>query len=109
MFHQTKDLGELATRVGKGDAAATASLRRAFEDQLVHIVRRTIRVGNGSSVLAKRILAEAERLAPNGWKSPSSEREWVVDQITQRICASMIDRLQPAPAVAWGARETVCA
>lgn len=108
MHRQATDLHTLASRVGKGDRAAASVLRDRFERQLVFIVRRTMRHGGGSSPLAQRIVAEARRLAPAGWATETVDQEHLANQVARRICDSVLDRLQPAPAVTWTARDTIC-
>jgi hypothetical protein len=109
MFRPANELQTLAARVGKGDPSATATLRHEFERQLVYIVRRTMRTRTGTSRLARRILAEADRVPPDGGDDPHADRERVVRQVVRRISDSVIDRLQPGAADSWVACETVCA
>ncbi len=109
MHRHSNELQQLASRTGRGDPSAAAALRHEFESQMVHIVRRTMRRGVGSSPLAQRILTEARRVSPGGWDDEPEDRERVVHQVVRRICDTMMDRLQPEVAGTWSARDTVCA
>src|ERR1700716_1819235 len=87
------DLESLALRAGRGDRAAGAALRQQLEPQLVHIVRNTLKTGQETNPMAKRVLAEARRVADvprqGGWDAPES----LVSQVARRLCESVLGRL----------------
>jgi hypothetical protein len=101
------ELQYLVTRVGAGDPTAVAELRRELEGRMVPIIRRTMRTRTGSSTLARRILAEAERVAgkPGGWSS--EEREGIIPRVARRVCEAVITGLRPGASENRLAMETV--
>lgn len=91
------ELDVLAAKVHAGDAGAAAKLRRELESRMVPIVRRALRGGAAATPLARRILAEAGRVAPRGWNGPAEERERLIGHVARRVCGSVLDGLAPAP------------
>jgi hypothetical protein len=86
-----KELRELAALARTGDSKAAAKLRRRLEEPLRLMVRRTIQLRTANSTLARRILAEADQLAPAGWSWPREKHEWLVQRVAGRICQALID------------------
>jgi len=80
------DFERLAFRAGRGDREAGATLRRELEPQLVRMVRRTLRTQHETTPLARRVLAEARRMAVvprrEGWIAP----EPLIGQVARRMC-----------------------
>jgi hypothetical protein len=99
-------LQSLAQRVKRGDRVAALRLRDQLEQQMPYIVRRVIRTEAMTTDLEQRIWAEVDQLSDAGHEAV--DREWLVEQVTQRICESMVGDLRPG----WGSRpralETVC-
>jgi hypothetical protein len=99
----------LAERISKGDAAATTVMRRELETQLVHIVRRTVRLRTARTAIARQILAEAGPTLDEHSRSSEEEREQLVARVARRVCDSVIARLRCNPAANLRMRDTVCA
>jgi hypothetical protein len=99
-------LQSMAQRAKRGDRAAALRLREQLEQQMPYIVRRVIRTEAMTTDLEQRIWAEVDQLSESGQEVV--DREWLVEQVAQRMCESMIDELRPG----WGSRpralETVC-
>jgi len=112
MYQHTDELERLAAQARRGDSSAAAALRHEMESGMVHMVRRTLRRGRGSTPIAERILTEARRISMDYWNEELTERERLVDLVTRRLCDAMIDRLQPAEAFdqasTWSPCETMC-
>jgi hypothetical protein len=85
------DIQLLAARVREGDPAATGELRRELESKVRHLVRRTLRTGASNSPLARRILAEAERLSSTGGES---DREALIACVARGICETVLGQLR---------------
>ena len=86
----------LAARARGGDKAAASTLRRELESQMTVIVRRAMRTRTGASGLGRRILAEAERQAPDGWDHAGGN-EALVGRVARRVCEAVLDDLRVAP------------
>src|SRR4051794_21827468 len=108
MFTPTRSMEELARRARQGDIEATRHLRRQMEEGLPPMVRRTMRTRIATTPVAQRILAEADLLAADGGDD-LEEREWVIEEVTRRVCDEMMKELQPRSACPWAGRETVLA
>lgn len=96
MCAETTHLRKLVARVKQGDPAAPQALYQELEPQLVHRVRRVVRLGVGESPVDQWILKEAERFARQGRSPPYEDREWLIEPVAQRLCTIMIEQLQPA-------------
>jgi hypothetical protein len=95
----------LARQVRQGNAAAEAELRGKLEIQMTRIVRRTLRRGTADSALARRILAEADRVAAAEHR-PAIAPPGLVGRVARRICDALTDKLSAGPAAA-GPRDTI--
>jgi hypothetical protein len=96
-----KDLHDLVARVRQGDTLALAEWHRECKPQMVRIVRRAMRAGNGSSPLGRRVLAEARHLEA---ASPAvMPRDQLVGHIARRLSDLIVGRLPSEQA----ANETV--
>src|SRR5262249_37663820 len=107
MHQESKRLQDLAERVSSGDTVAAAELRHTLEPQLTLMARQVMRTGVGTSVLARRILAEARKLSPDWRGSGAEDRDGMVCRIVRSVTDSVIERLRGVPA-GYPARETVC-
>jgi hypothetical protein len=96
MNEKEYDLENLALRAGRGDLQAGATLRRQLEPQLVRIVRCTLRSGRDTSPLAKRVLAEARRVADLPHQAGYDAPERVVSFVVRRLCESLTTALAKA-------------
>jgi hypothetical protein len=63
--------------------------RRELERKVTHIVRRTVRTRARRTVLDRRILAEADRLATDSYV----DQDWLVARVARRICEAVVERL----------------
>lgn len=88
---------DLANRLRGGDPNAGALLRDYVEKQLIYIVRRTLREGDGKRPLDDRILSEARRIRAETHDQPmDSERlaRAVVHSLSENVVAQL-HRRQP--------------
>lgn len=107
MYSGESELEMLAAQVARGDPQAAVQLRQQLEDEMVRIVRRTLQTGAAITSLARGILAEARRLAPDYGDQPAERQELLIDRIARRLCTSVLDRLRTGPPRERLARETV--
>jgi len=84
-----RQLRILANRAGRGEQEAADQLRQLLAPQMVTIVRRALRVGQGVSALERRILAEAERVQADNPDRPL-QGENLVQQVAQRVCDGLV-------------------
>jgi len=102
-------LDNLAARVRQGEWEAADRLHQLIAPQMVHLVRRALRHGAGSSPLDQRILAEARQtLADNPDQRPP-EGEALVRQVAQRLCDNLLRRAPRAGAPTRCLANTVLA
>ncbi len=97
---------KLADQVQSGDANAQIRLRRHLEPEMVRIVRRALRDGRGRTPLDRRILAEARQVGLQTNLAIGAERERLIGELAQSVCASVIGVLGPKKERL--AEETVC-
>ncbi len=102
------DLDTLAARVGRGDSAAAAELRRQLVPHLTRLVRLTLREGAGCPTLDPCILAEVRRAVGPGGAYAAADHAHLVDRVARRLCQSVLEGLRPRPHCAAGAADTVC-
>lgn len=89
MNDYSQRIDTLNAQANRGDQKAAADLRQTLAPQMVYMVRRTLRLGHGSTALERRILAEARRLRANDPDCLSQE-ESLVWQIVQRLCHRVV-------------------
>jgi hypothetical protein len=93
-------LHALAVRIGRGDRAAAAELRRELEPGIVRMVRRVLRTRTAASPLAERILSEVRRLNRAG-------KGAVAPRVARAICQSLVDELCATPDCWPALRDTI--
>jgi hypothetical protein len=86
MSAKEHDLENLAVRASRGDLQAKISFRREFEPSLVHMVRLTLRTGKGPSPLARRALAEAQRITGAPGAPARDVSDNLVYTVVRRVC-----------------------
>jgi len=91
MHAKKSELRMLALRIQEGDSAAADEFLRELEPQLIRIIRSVMRTGVGDSVIACRIIWEIDRMNFAG--QLEDDPEWVVKEISGRICQMTIDGL----------------
>jgi hypothetical protein len=91
-------LQQWAARAKQNDPVAWVNLWEELRTQMVPVVRRALRRGVGDSRLSQRILAEARAC-------PRDRSDQHVQQVTRRLCESIVRDLKPQPA--GGIMETV--
>jgi hypothetical protein len=87
------DLNYLALQASNGDRDASATLRLRLEKQLACIVRNALRSGRDSNPLARRVLAEARRVAGFPRHPGNEASEYVVSQVVRRLGESIANGL----------------
>lgn len=109
MYEQTNPYRDLEQRIRQRDYAAAVEMQRNLEPKMVHMVRYTLRSRKAATPLARRILAEVDRLPrlPRAWLP--DEEEGVVRNIAHRVCASMIDRMRGPSDESCRPLDTICA
>ena len=106
MRHQHNSFADLASRVQYGDGTARQSLRHRMERDMVHIVRRSLLSGAGTTPLEQRILAVARRVRQETGLDASRDQEKLIRIVAQTLCASVITNLRPAADDGIAAEET---
>lgn len=82
-------LESLADRARRGEGEAATHLLHLLAPQMIHIVRRTLRVHSVATPLDRRILAEAERIRANHPDEPC-QGEPLVRRVAQRLCNDLV-------------------
>ncbi len=114
-MNEFSHLDNLAARVRQGEQEAADRLHELIAPQMVHLVRRALRHGAGTSPLDQRILAEARQtLADNPDGAPAlaghpPEGEALVRQVAQRLCDNLLRRAPQAGAPTRCLVDTVLA
>jgi hypothetical protein len=93
---QHNGFADLAACVQHGDSAARVRLRQQMEQNMIHIVRRSLQAGAGTSALDRRILAEARRIRQETALNSGADQERLIRIVAERLCASVIANLRPA-------------
>jgi hypothetical protein len=101
-------LEALATEARRGSSRTRASFRNHMEHEFIHIVRRSLRDGQGKSPLDRKIRAEARRIAMESATNPLQNQERLIRMVAQSLCASVITNLPTGPAEVRFADETIC-
>ena len=107
MHYFDDTFADLAGRVRHGDSEAGALLRRHLEQQLVPIVKRTLRDGDDTRVLDGRILSEARRIRSESTGAPL-DRDGLVHAVAHRLSENMIANLHVKPTPVLPMADTVC-
>ena len=107
MIPNTSQLQELEARVSQGDADAEGELINHLEPQMECMVRRAMRTRPNATPLDRLIRAEINRLSPTINPNQGVVDRRVAQQVAQRICAAVVDRLRPKPLGIREARDTV--
>ena len=107
MQRNTNPFTELTERVSRGDGDARVQLRQQLEPELVRIVRLTL-AGDGTSPVARRIFAEARRLASETDEESETSREEVVREVAHSLCNLILAQCS-CPGNDFTMKETVCA
>src|SRR4051812_49610451 len=98
----------LAARVRRGDEVAAVELRHQLMPPMTTMARSLMRSGLRDSVLARRVLAVADRLDPDGLARTDERRDQVAPQVARHLADTGIDRLRagvpPAQALRGGVR-----
>ena len=72
------------------DRVRARDVKQEFESSVRRIVRGVIRRGRGSSRLAREILATAQRISQTMPTGFGAKREWLVEQVSRRLCELMV-------------------
>lgn len=106
MYQPTNRFRQLDARVRDRDDSAAVQLQSDLERHLVTMVRYTLRSRKANTVLARRILEEADSL-PRAWQP--DEEDGVVRHIARRVSTAVVDRARARPDDSYRPLETVCA
>jgi hypothetical protein len=75
----------MTSRLGRGDAAPSV------QPEMIHVVRRVLRLGKPRTSVDRRILAEADRLGGR----ESLDQEQLVRRVAQSLCAILMSNVVP--------------
>jgi hypothetical protein len=101
------DLESLAVRASRGDVQAKITFRQVFEPSLVHMVRLSLRTGQGPGPLARRALAEAQRLTGVAGAPQGDVSEHLVAKVVRRVCDGVMANMAAKPAPRHWSTDTV--
>jgi hypothetical protein len=101
------ELESLAVRASRGDLQAKATFRQVFEPSLIHMVRLTLRTGQGPSPLARRALAEAQRLTGVAAPPLGEVFEQLVAKVVRRVCDVVMTNMAAKAAPRHWSADTV--
>jgi hypothetical protein len=105
MGNSSSDLNQLTAR--KGDSRAAAELLQRLQPQVTRMIRRVMRSGATHSPFAQRVVAEVDRLKPTLPNHSPVGQEYLIGQISHRICRHAIENVQAGHASAGGFLDTV--
>ncbi len=91
------EVRELCSRQKSGDPHAASECEQQFGAAVRCIVRRVTRTGRASSRLELFILAEAKKVRQLLIDNSATDRDTVATLVSNRICHSLLVRMNPEP------------